>query len=75
VLDYVANICIAYSTILGLDVNLSISGFDGSTKVASLAEALGSLQLDVILPALKTNLLNTAALQSMSVPFYAKLRY
>jgi hypothetical protein len=45
------------------DVNLSISGFDGSTKVASLAEALGSLQLDVILPALKTNLLNTAALQ------------
>lgn len=49
-----------------LDVTLQISGYGGSTKVASLAEALGSLSLDVVLPALKTNLLNTAALKSRS---------
>ncbi|KAF8972948.1 hypothetical protein BDZ97DRAFT_1691577 [Flammula alnicola] len=48
------------------DVQLSISGFDGSTQVVSLLPAFESLSLDVLLPALKTNLLNTAALTILS---------
>ena len=46
------------------DVQLTISGFDGSTKIASLVQAFESLALDVTLPALKTNLLNSATLES-----------
>ncbi|KAJ3518119.1 hypothetical protein NLJ89_g70 [Agrocybe chaxingu] len=45
------------------DVQLTISGFDGSTEVTSLAQAFRSLSLDVTLPALKTNLLNSASLE------------
>ncbi|PPQ99716.1 hypothetical protein CVT24_009699 [Panaeolus cyanescens] len=45
------------------DVQLTISGFDGSTNIPSLAQAFSALSLDVILPALKTNLLNSAALK------------
>ncbi|KAJ7782963.1 hypothetical protein B0H16DRAFT_1494883 [Mycena metata] len=45
------------------DVELSIAGFDGTTKIASLAAALQTLNIDVTLPALKTNLLNTGALE------------
>jgi hypothetical protein len=45
------------------DVQLSIAGFDGTTPIASLAAALKTLDIDVTLPALKTNLLDTAALE------------
>ncbi|KAF9529294.1 hypothetical protein CPB83DRAFT_790385 [Crepidotus variabilis] len=45
------------------DVQLSISGYDGSTQVASLVEAFKALSLDVTLPALKSDLLNSAALK------------
>lgn len=45
------------------DVQLSIAGFDGSTDIVSLASAFETLNIDVTLPALTTNLLNTAALQ------------
>ncbi|KAJ7143355.1 hypothetical protein C8R43DRAFT_1089003 [Mycena crocata] len=45
------------------DVQLAISGFDGSTAVASLAAAMETLDIDVNLPALKTNLLDAAALE------------
>ncbi|ESK92921.1 hypothetical protein Moror_8994 [Moniliophthora roreri MCA 2997] len=45
------------------DVQLSISGYDGSTQVASLLEAFKTLNIDVTLPALQTNLLDTAALK------------
>ncbi|KAG6857277.1 hypothetical protein H0H87_007110 [Tephrocybe sp. NHM501043] len=46
------------------DVQLNIAGFNGSTKIASLAEAFGTLNVDVILPGLKTNLIDTADLKS-----------
>ena len=45
-----------------LDVALTISGFNGSTDVASLEEAMQSLRIDVILPGLKSNLLAAASL-------------
>ncbi|KAF8160985.1 hypothetical protein B0H34DRAFT_699004 [Crassisporium funariophilum] len=45
------------------DVQLTIAGFDGSTDIASLAQAFDAISIDVILPALKTDLLNSAALQ------------
>ncbi|KAJ6593726.1 hypothetical protein B0H19DRAFT_32612 [Mycena capillaripes] len=48
------------------DVQLSIAGFDGTTSIVSLAPALKTLNIDVTLPALKTNLLNTAALEVLS---------
>ncbi|KIM45161.1 hypothetical protein M413DRAFT_332807 [Hebeloma cylindrosporum] len=48
------------------DVQLTISGFDGSTKIASLVQAFESLALDVTLPGLKTNLLKSAALEILS---------
>ncbi|KAF8629168.1 hypothetical protein AX17_005753 [Amanita inopinata Kibby_2008] len=44
------------------DVQLTISGFDGSTNIASLVEAFKTLNINVTLPGLKTNLLDTAAL-------------
>ncbi|KAF9047294.1 hypothetical protein BJ165DRAFT_1464966 [Panaeolus papilionaceus] len=44
------------------DVQLTISGFNGSTNIPSLSQAFSALSLDVVLPALKTNLLNSAAL-------------
>jgi hypothetical protein len=44
------------------DVDLSISGYDGSTQVASLINAFQTLDIDVTLPALTTSLLDTAAL-------------
>ncbi|PPQ89568.1 hypothetical protein CVT25_012240 [Psilocybe cyanescens] len=48
------------------DVQITIAGFDGSTEVPSLADAFKSLSLDVVLPGLKTNLLNSAALKILS---------
>ncbi|KAJ7675082.1 hypothetical protein B0H17DRAFT_1161695 [Mycena rosella] len=48
------------------DVQLSIAGFDGTTPIVSLSAAMQSLDIDVTLPALKTNLLNTAALEILS---------
>lgn len=48
------------------DVPLTIAGFDGSTKMASLVEAFKTLNIDVTLPGLKTNLLDTAALEVLS---------
>lgn len=45
------------------DVQLSIAGFNESTPIASLAAAMETLNIDVTLPALQTNLLNTAALE------------
>ncbi|KAF7301181.1 hypothetical protein MIND_00682600 [Mycena indigotica] len=50
----------------GKDVQLSIAGFDQSTKVASLADALGSIDVSANLPALKTKLLDTAALEILT---------
>ncbi|KAF4598358.1 hypothetical protein EYR38_006760 [Pleurotus pulmonarius] len=47
------------------DVNLHIAGFDQSTKVVSLLEAFKSLGVDVVLPGLKTNLLDTAELREL----------
>ncbi|KAL0956087.1 hypothetical protein HGRIS_002255 [Hohenbuehelia grisea] len=44
------------------DVDLSIAGYDGSTKVVSLLEAFKTLDIDVTLPGLKTHLLETAQL-------------
>ncbi|KAF8894927.1 hypothetical protein CPB84DRAFT_1848428 [Gymnopilus junonius] len=48
------------------DVQLVIAGFDGSTQIAALSQAFESLSLNVTLPALKTNLLNSAALEILS---------
>ncbi|KAJ7497141.1 hypothetical protein FB451DRAFT_1457944 [Mycena latifolia] len=48
------------------DVQLSIAGFDGTTPIASLSAALKTLDIDVTLPALKTNLLDTASLEILS---------
>ena len=50
------------------DVPLRISGFAESTRVASLAEAFKTLQIDVNLPSLQTDLLDTAALTGL-LPF------
>lgn len=44
------------------DVVLSIGGYDSSTQVYSLSEAFGTLSVDATLPALQTDLLDTAAL-------------
>ncbi|GLB37240.1 putative protein of unknown function (DUF3712) [Lyophyllum shimeji] len=48
------------------DVPLTIAGFDGSTKMASLVEAFKTLNINVTLPGLKTNLLESAALEVLS---------
>ncbi|KAF8070285.1 hypothetical protein FPV67DRAFT_1755106 [Lyophyllum atratum] len=48
------------------DVQLTIAGFDGSTKMASLVEAFETLNISVVLPGLKTNLLDAAALEVLS---------
>ncbi|KAH9485291.1 hypothetical protein JR316_0002199 [Psilocybe cubensis] len=45
------------------DTHITIAGFDGSTQVPSLADAFKALSLDVILPGLKTNLINSASLK------------
>ena len=47
-----------------LDVALTIAGFNGSTQIPSLTQAFNFLQINVTLPALKTNLLDSAALES-----------
>ncbi|KAF9484474.1 hypothetical protein BDN70DRAFT_872495 [Pholiota conissans] len=44
------------------DVVLTIAGFNESTNIASLLAAFETLSINAVLPALKTNLLNTAAL-------------
>ncbi|KAG6854052.1 hypothetical protein C0991_011030 [Blastosporella zonata] len=44
------------------DVQLNISGFNGSTNIASLVEAFETLNLSVVLPGLKTSLIATADL-------------
>lgn len=46
----------------GTDVPLKIAGYSNSTDIASLLEAFESLNIDVVLPGLKTPLINTAAL-------------
>ncbi|KAF5351977.1 hypothetical protein D9756_007389 [Leucocoprinus leucothites] len=48
------------------DVNLTIAGFDGSTNIPSLADAFKTLQIDVTLPGLKTDLLGSAALKVLT---------
>ncbi|TFK44582.1 hypothetical protein BDQ12DRAFT_661303 [Crucibulum laeve] len=48
------------------DVQLNIVGFDGSTEIASLQEAFNTLDIEVTLPGLKTNLLDTANLEILS---------
>ncbi|KAJ7716738.1 hypothetical protein DFH07DRAFT_349612 [Mycena maculata] len=48
------------------DVSLSISGYNESTAIASLTAAMQTLDIDVTLPALQTNLLNTASLEILS---------
>ncbi|PFH51992.1 hypothetical protein AMATHDRAFT_74502 [Amanita thiersii Skay4041] len=44
------------------DVQLVIAGFDGSTNVSSLVEAFETLKINVTLPGMASNLLDTAAL-------------
>lgn len=46
----------------GTDVDLAITGFSGSTEVASLLQAFETLNISVVLPGLKAPLLSTAAL-------------
>ena len=48
------------------DVVLSIGGYDDSTQVHSLAKAFRTLSIDTTLPALTTDLLDTAALKGES---------
>ncbi|KAJ4468227.1 hypothetical protein J3R30DRAFT_3715154 [Lentinula aciculospora] len=48
------------------DVQLSIVGFDSSTAVASLTQAFETLEIGLTLPALTTDLLNTASLKVLS---------
>ncbi|THU88646.1 hypothetical protein K435DRAFT_866116 [Dendrothele bispora CBS 962.96] len=48
------------------DVQLSIAGYDGSTKIALLVSAFETLNIDVTLPWLKTSLLDTATLTVLS---------
>ncbi|KAF9007982.1 hypothetical protein BDQ17DRAFT_1388900 [Cyathus striatus] len=45
------------------DVQLKIAGFDGSTQVASLAEAFKTLDIEVTLPSLTSSLLGGGALK------------
>jgi hypothetical protein len=52
------------------DVPLRISGFAESTGVASLVEAFKTLQIDVNLPSLQTDLLDTAALTGLFLFLY-----
>ncbi|KAG6820875.1 hypothetical protein H0H93_010219 [Arthromyces matolae] len=47
----------------GKDVGLNIVGFNGSTRIASLTEAFGSLNISVTLPGLKTSLIDSATLE------------
>lgn len=49
------------------DVQLVIAGFDGSTEMASLVDAFKSIDIQVTLPGLKTDLLNSAALKGTSI--------
>lgn len=51
---------------MDLDVALTISGFDGSTNIPSLAEAFKTLEIGVTLPGMKTSLLESAALKGMT---------
>ncbi|KAH9083581.1 hypothetical protein EDB83DRAFT_2511885 [Lactarius deliciosus] len=44
------------------DSVITIAGYDGSTKISSLLRAFESIDLNVTLPGLKTNLLSSAAL-------------
>ncbi|KAI9463679.1 hypothetical protein BJY52DRAFT_1404720 [Lactarius psammicola] len=44
------------------DSVIAIAGYDGSTKIPSLLQAFETINLNVTLPGLKTNLLSTAAL-------------
>lgn len=48
------------------DVQLTIIGFNGSTEMASLVAAFKTLSIDVTLPGLSTNLLESAALTVLS---------
>ncbi|KAI9442265.1 hypothetical protein H4582DRAFT_1809416 [Lactarius indigo] len=44
------------------DSVVTIAGYDGSTKISSLLQAFETINLNVTLPGLKTNLLSSAAL-------------
>ncbi|KAF7298203.1 hypothetical protein HMN09_01042200 [Mycena chlorophos] len=50
----------------GTNVSLNIAGYSGSTDVASLAAAMQSLNVTATLPALSTQLLESAALKILS---------
>lgn len=45
-----------------VDVNLQIAGYDGSTSIGPLAQALGSLNISAVLPGLTSRLLDSASL-------------
>lgn len=66
----VGDSCQLYNATQGysIDVELTISGFNGSTNVVSLAQAFEGLAINVTLPALKTNLLQSAALKGIYQP-------
>ncbi|KAL0078642.1 hypothetical protein J3Q64DRAFT_1824759 [Phycomyces blakesleeanus] len=50
------------SFVMGKDNNVHIGGFDKSTDIASLADALGSISIDAVLPGLNASLIQTASL-------------
>jgi len=62
-----------YARLTCPDTPLRIAGYDGSTQIASLAAALGSLEMDVELPGLTLDLLASASLYGLyllpPVPF------
>ena len=47
------------------DVGLTIKGYSNSTNIPSLLPAFETLSIDVVLPGLTSNLLDTAQLESM----------
>lgn len=54
------------------DVPLSISGFNGSTDITSLAQAMESVNVNVTLPASKFDLLGTASLTGKVIIFFSQ---
>ena len=50
-----------------LDVEIAITGYEGSTQVESLIPAFESLNITTILPGLNTSLLSSGALESVSI--------
>lgn len=54
----------------GKDVELAITGYEGSTQVESLVPAFESLNITTILPGLNTSLLSSGALEILATTFH-----